>query len=224
MTEIGATNNLQNITEVIQQADLRHTGWLEWAFTGNAPTSTAVNAQALVYNPELPPTGDNVNTAKLPALAEPYPQVVAGTPKLWAFRRGKFQLPYATERADHHGGFVSGEQTIISVPPVEYPNGYQVSVKGGQVTSAPGAALLTIVADPGRKHRQSRGRALTASGCQVQVANRRRGSTTRPHRRRHRLGTPRAPRPTRFPAPNPARQQECRPPAPLTSAAASPPP
>ncbi|WP_183155193.1 cellulase family glycosylhydrolase [Mycobacterium kansasii] len=149
MTEFGATNHLKNITEVIQQADLQNMGWLEWAYTGNDPTSTAPNAQALVYNPALPPTGDNVNTAKLAALAEPYPQVVAGTPKFWAFRRGEFQLSYTTERADHHGSFVSGEQTVISVPPIEYPNGYQVSVKGGQVTSAPGAALLTVVADPG---------------------------------------------------------------------------
>ncbi|KZS57580.1 hypothetical protein [Mycobacterium ostraviense] len=149
MTEFGATNNLQNITEVIQQADLPNMGWLEWAYTGNDPTSTAPNAQALVYNPALPPTGDNVNAAKLAALAEPYPQVVAGTPKFWAFRRGKFQLSYVTERADHHGSFIPGEQTIISAPPIEYPNGYQVSVKGGQVTSAPGAALLPVVADPG---------------------------------------------------------------------------
>ncbi|WP_279637707.1 hypothetical protein [Mycobacterium innocens] len=37
----------------------------------------------------------------------------------------------------------------MSVPPIEYPNGYQVSVKAGQVTSASGAALLTVVADPG---------------------------------------------------------------------------
>ncbi|MBY0391302.1 MAG: hypothetical protein K2X56_25235 [Mycobacterium pseudokansasii] len=149
MTEFGATTNLQNITEVIPQADLQNMGWLEWAYTGNDPTSTASDAQALVYNPALPPTGDNVNTAKLAVLAEPYPRVVGGTPKFWAFRVGKFQLSYSTERADYHGSFVSGEQTVISVPAIEYPNGYQVNVKGGQVTSAAGATLLTIVADPG---------------------------------------------------------------------------
>lgn len=120
MTEFGATNNLQNITEVLQQADLQHMGWLEWAYTGNDPTSTAPNAQALVYNPELPPSAE-----------------------------ASSNCPTRSGRPDHHGSFVSGEQTIISVPPVEYPNGFPFSVKGGQVTSAPGAALLTVVADPG---------------------------------------------------------------------------
>jgi endoglycosylceramidase len=35
------------------------------------------------------------------------------------------------------------------VPPVEYPNGYQVSVAGGQVVSAPNAPVLAVVANAG---------------------------------------------------------------------------
>ena len=33
--------------------------------------------------------------------------------------------------------------------PIEYPNGYHVSVKGGQVVSAPNAPVLAVVADAG---------------------------------------------------------------------------
>jgi endoglycosylceramidase len=35
------------------------------------------------------------------------------------------------------------------VPPVEYPGGYQVSVTGGQVVSAPNAPVLAVVANAG---------------------------------------------------------------------------
>ena len=80
-------------------------------------------------------------------LAAPYPQVVAGTPKDWSFRSGTFRLCYSTERADRQGRFSPGAQTLVSVPAIEYPNGYQVSVKGGQVVSAPNAPVLTVVAN-----------------------------------------------------------------------------
>jgi endoglycosylceramidase len=35
------------------------------------------------------------------------------------------------------------------VPAIEYPSGYQVTVTGGQAVSAPGAAVLTVVANAG---------------------------------------------------------------------------
>jgi endoglycosylceramidase len=75
--------------------------------------------------------------------------VVAGTPREWSFRSGTFRLRYSTERADRQGRFAPGAQTFVSVPAIEYPNGYQVSVTGGQVVSAPNAPVLAIVANPG---------------------------------------------------------------------------
>jgi endoglycosylceramidase len=75
--------------------------------------------------------------------------VVAGTPREWSFRSGIFRLCYSTERADRTGSFAPGAQTFVSVPPVEYPGGYQVSVTGGQVVSAPNAPVLTVVANAG---------------------------------------------------------------------------
>jgi endoglycosylceramidase len=147
VTEFGATDDLPNIREVMRHADRHKIGWLEWAYTGNDKTSASPNGQALVFNPSQPPVGANVNTAKLAVLAAPYPQVVAGTPRYWSFWSGTFRFCYSTERADRGGRFAAGAQTIISAPPIEYPNGYHVSVKGGQVVSAPNAPLLTVAAD-----------------------------------------------------------------------------
>ena len=149
LTEFGATDDLANLAGVLRRADDDRIGWLEWAYTGNDKTSSSPTDQALVFDPSQPPTGSNVNTAKLAVLAAPYPQLVAGTPKSWSFKSGTFRLCYTTERADHQGRFSPGTPTVISVPAIEYPSGYQVTVKGGQVVSAPGAPLLTVVADAG---------------------------------------------------------------------------
>jgi endoglycosylceramidase len=149
LTEFGATNDLKNLAEVMRHADRHRMGWLEWAYTGNDKTSSSPTDQALVFDPSQPPTGGNVNAAKLAVLAAPYPQVVAGTPREWSFRSGTFRLRYSTERADRQGRFGAGTQTFVSVPAIEYPNGYQVTIKGGQVVSAPNAPLLTVVADTG---------------------------------------------------------------------------
>ncbi len=149
LTEFGATNDLANLAGVLQRADQDRTGWLEWAYTGNDKTSSSPTDQALVFDPSQPPTGSNVNTAKLAVLAAPYPQVIAGTPKSWSFSSGTFKLSYSTERVDHQGRFSPTEQTNISVPPVQYPSGYHVTVTGGQVVSAANAPVLTVVANAG---------------------------------------------------------------------------
>jgi endoglycosylceramidase len=149
LTEFGATNDLANLTGVLQRADADRIGWLEWAYTGNDKTSSSPTEQALVFDPGQPPTGSNVNMPKLAVLAAPYPQVVAGTPASWSFKSGTFQLSYSPQRADGQGSFSPGAQTLVSVPPVEYPSGYHATVSGGQVVSAPNAPVLTVVAAAG---------------------------------------------------------------------------
>jgi endoglycosylceramidase len=51
--------------------------------------------------------------------------------------------------ADGLGSFPAGATTTISVPAIEYPSGYQVSVTGGDVVSAPNASELAIASNPG---------------------------------------------------------------------------
>ncbi|HET9875119.1 MAG TPA: cellulase family glycosylhydrolase, partial [Mycobacterium sp.] len=149
MTEFGATDNTNVIAQMLGQVNPYKFGWTEWAYTGNDITSSSPNGQALVFDPSKPPVGDNVDTAKLATLAEPYPQLVAGTPNSWSFDNGTFTFSYSTEMAGGSGSFPADSQTTISVPAVEYPNGYQVHVTGGHVFSDPPGPELIIASNPG---------------------------------------------------------------------------
>jgi endoglycosylceramidase len=152
MTEFGASSDQTGISASMQAANGGLIGWTEWAYSSQGDISTTASppsSESLVYNPELPPTGSNVNTANLETLAEPYPQEISGTPNSWSFDNGTFDFSYSTEEADGMGDFPAGSQTTISVPTVEFPNGYEVSVTGGQVVSAPDAPELVIASDNG---------------------------------------------------------------------------
>jgi endoglycosylceramidase len=149
LTEFGATNDLPNIAGLVRLADRYRTGWLEWAYTGNDKTSASPDGQALVLDPSRPPTGANVLTDKLRTLAEPYPQIVAGTPTAWSYTAGVFRLTYSTARADGGGRFPAGAETDISVPAIQYPSGYRTTVTGAEITSAADAPTLRLSASPG---------------------------------------------------------------------------
>jgi endoglycosylceramidase len=144
LTEFGATDDLANIASVMQIADKYRTGWLEWAYTGHDKTSSSPDGQALVLDPSLPPVGGNVVTDKLRTLAEPYPQLVAGTPDPWSFSAGVFRLSYSTARVDGSGAFPAGAVTQIAVPAIQFPGGYRVTVSGASVVSAPNDPTLRI--------------------------------------------------------------------------------
>jgi endoglycosylceramidase len=149
MTEFGAASNSALIAGSMQPADQQLLSWTEWVYTGQGDITTQAspNDEALVYKPALPPTGDNVNTGNLETLAQPYPQVVSGTPGSWSFDNGVFQFSYSAEKVDSTGDFGPGSTTTISVPAVEFPNGYQVSVTGGGVVSAANAPELVIASN-----------------------------------------------------------------------------
>jgi endoglycosylceramidase len=152
LTEIDSAGNLPQITDAMQAADQSRVGWLNWAFSGQGDITTrAPHAESLVYDPELPPVGANVNTAMLTTLAQPYPQVVSGTPNTWSVDNGTFDFSYSTAEVDGMGRFPAGSQTTISAPTVAFPDGYDVQVTGGYVVSAPDAAELVIASQPGAK-------------------------------------------------------------------------
>src|SRR5581483_5346162 len=150
LDEFGATNDTSTLTTEMQPADMNQWSWTEWTYSGAGDITTSGNtdAESLVYNPLLPPTGDNVNTGNLTTLAEPYPQLISGTPTSYSFANGTFEFSYSTARADETGNFAAGSQTVISTPVVEFPSGYHVSVTGGHVVSAT-ATQLVIASDPG---------------------------------------------------------------------------
>jgi endoglycosylceramidase len=142
VTEFGATHNIDTITSQLTSIDPHRFGWLYWGYTNEAGS--------LVHNTNAAPAGDNVDQPIVAALAQPYPQVVAGIPNSWSFSDGVFSFSYSTTMADGSGGsFAAGSQTQISIPDIQFPNGYQVSVTGGHVLSADNAPVLVIGSDAG---------------------------------------------------------------------------
>ena len=144
----------------MQGADGNLIGWTEWAYSSQGDITTSASppsSESLVFNPELPPTGTNVNTANLDTLAEPYPQVISGTPTSFSFENGTFDFSYSTEEADGLGSFAAGSQTTISVPTVEFPNGYDVSVTGGDGCLGARRPRTGHRFRQRRKHRHGRG-------------------------------------------------------------------
>jgi endoglycosylceramidase len=158
LTEFGASDDLAQITSIIDAADKARMGWLYWAWystepTGNpkTPTTQIDNPQeGIVLDPAKPPTESNLKVDKLAVLGRPYPYLVSGTPQLWSFDADgrAFTLTYDTKTPD--GAAAPSAPTVIIVPRRLYPDGhYQVSVSGGRVTSAAFAMALTIEALPG---------------------------------------------------------------------------
>ncbi len=134
---LGSSGNTTTLTDAMNVANQDDSGWMYW------------NSSLVIPNLDEPPTGSNVDTTTLTTLAQPYPQVIAGTPNAWSVTDGTFTFSYSTEMADGSGEFPAGATTTISVPAIEYPNGYQVDVTGGQVVSAPNAPELVIASDGG---------------------------------------------------------------------------
>jgi endoglycosylceramidase len=154
LSEFGATDDLGQIQRVIAGADTHMVGWQYWHYCQCAdPTTSGVGpTQALVIDPNKPPTGDNVKADKLKVLARPYPQAVAGTPRGFDFDPDKrtFVLDYSTRRAGG-GGFAFGADTQVFVPVRQYPQGYDVRVEGGEPISGPKEQALRIRTCTGRQ-------------------------------------------------------------------------
>ena len=148
MTEFGATDEFANFTDYLNGANALGISWTYWAYCGcGDPTTTgAGDTQALVLDPRQPPAGANVKTEKLVLLAQPYARVVSGTPREWAFDDATHQVRfvYTTKPAGQGKRFGPGSITTLSMPEVEYPSGYGVSVRGARVVSRPRSSVLRL--------------------------------------------------------------------------------
>jgi endoglycosylceramidase len=147
MTEFGSTSNLAFLDAELAPADQNAIGWMEWSYSDTTYGGVDGTTEWLVKDPSQPLVGDNVNAPVLQRLTRPYAQVISGTPNAFSFTNGTFQFSYSTQKADGTGTFAAGSETVISVPAAQYPNGYQVSVTGGHVVSAPNAPQLVIASD-----------------------------------------------------------------------------
>ncbi|MCL2533517.1 MAG: cellulase family glycosylhydrolase [Nocardiaceae bacterium] len=110
------------LKNTLARADERFIGWQYWHYSA-APQS----------DPFLGDVGRQ--------LVRTYPQATAGEPGRMGFDadNGDFAYRYTPRAAT--------KPTEIFVSDLHYPDGYQVSVDGGHVTSAAGARIVTVVAD-----------------------------------------------------------------------------
>lgn len=120
--EFGASASPLNTTRLTELADQRRMSWIYW------------DDNYLRQAPEIVRT-DLVRT---------YPQATAGDITLQRFEpaTGAFELRYVPDPA------LDAPSSIV-VPTEVYPDGYEVTVTGGSVTSSPNAGRLSVVADPG---------------------------------------------------------------------------
>jgi hypothetical protein len=136
---------------VAGEADQNMVSWIEWSYWNRDPCCVRPT-EGLIRDISKPPSGDNVKSDKLAALARPYPQAVAGTPHSLSFDPAtrEFDLAYST--AGPRGGpLPSAARTEVVVPSVQYPGGYVASVTHGSVVSRRGASVLRIANDPGAR-------------------------------------------------------------------------
>jgi endoglycosylceramidase len=198
-TEFGATDDTAYLTDMVQRADRFMVPWLEWAYCGcgDPTTSGPGDKQAIVRDPTKPPTGSNLVQPTLHALAEPYPQVISGTPSSWGFTPATRTLSvrYSTTRVSSGSRFPSGSITEIATPALVYGGHYGARVNGGAVVSKPGASVLQVAECPGAR----------SISVTVAPAGRSHGSCTvaslrRPAAKRHKSPPKRPSRPAPAPA------------------------
>jgi endoglycosylceramidase len=143
--EFGAAAAPSSITQSVQLYDAKMIPWMFWSYqevVGITPDGAY----------PTPPGGPPVSGVAA-ALSRPYPQLVAGTPQRWSYDPSThvFTATYSTARADGHGRFGSNAISQFEVPATAYPDGYDVTVTGGQPVSGENDSLLLVAAAPGAR-------------------------------------------------------------------------
>ena len=139
-SEFGAVSNPADINRMTGELDKALVPWIWWAYN-----------EEIIKDLHQAPTGSNLHDpATVGAIVQPHPVAVAGTPESLDYNPGSKDLAFsfATKRVAG-GTFPDGTVTSFQMPAMTYPDGYQVDVNGGHVTSEPGDPHLTVVADAG---------------------------------------------------------------------------
>ena len=132
MSEFGATTSVALAGFDVEWAGLDQLSWIYWAWKYyDDPTGSS--AEGLVQP-------DGSYSPVVTVLSRTYPQAVAGDPNSVIFNpfTGAFNMVYAPTEAAH------GVTTIAIAASEHYPNGWCSAVKGGRITSKPGATHLTV--------------------------------------------------------------------------------
>jgi endoglycosylceramidase len=132
MSEFGATTSVALAGFDVEWAGLDQLSWIYWAWKYyDDPTGSS--AEGLVEP-------DGSYSPVVTVLSRTYPQAVAGDPNSVIFNpfTGAFNMVYSPTVAAH------GATTIAIAAAQHYPNGWCAAVKGGRITSKPGATHLAV--------------------------------------------------------------------------------
>jgi endoglycosylceramidase len=134
VTEFGATSDPATLQRLSAEMELHLLPWLEWAYTD------------LKADPSQPAGPHNLQSPEaFAALVRPYPLAVAGTPSSLSFdpASGTFDFSYTTVSPGGEA-YPRGLLTALSIPALQYPEGYRVTVSGARIVSRPCMPLLLL--------------------------------------------------------------------------------
>jgi endoglycosylceramidase len=153
MNEFGATEDTQDIKHMVTFADKLMLPWTHWAWWAQDKPGTNDDGirrwEGIIYDPNLPPSGDNLAQSKLDVLVRPHPLVISGTPTTWGFDRTRRTFTFSYRTARPKGPSDPALLTEVFMPHRQYPKGYKVQITGGTQTSAPDASILLVRANVG---------------------------------------------------------------------------
>ncbi len=132
MSEFGATTSVALAGFDVEWAGLDQLSWIYWAWKYyDDPTGSS--AEGLVEP-------DGSYSPVVSVLSRTYPQAVAGVPNSVIFNpfTGAFTMVYSPTVT------ARGVTTIALAASQHYPNGWCSAVKGGRITSKPGATHLAV--------------------------------------------------------------------------------
>jgi endoglycosylceramidase len=139
-TEFGATMDVATLDRLTGQMDGGIVSWMFWAYN-----------EEIITNRSGPASIARVrDQATFAALVRPYPLAVTGTPTATNFdpATNTYTLTYSTTGPSGRT-YPAELDTVVSVPDLQYPDGYQVAVTGATITSVADAEALTLRTNPG---------------------------------------------------------------------------
>jgi len=142
VTEFGASDDLADIDQVMDQLDAQFTGWQYWAYKNwKDPTteSQETGGQGLFTDDEDLTT---VKPGKLALLERPYPRATAGVPVAGSLSFSEVSRVFTYRYTPR----CAGGPTEIYVPALHYPDGYALELTGARAISPPHATLLRLEA------------------------------------------------------------------------------